>query len=491
MERDTHYEVPTSEHEFSVLDLLEALRKRLWIILLVTVLLTGAAVGFSLLQTATYEASIKILIAQEEGEAQPGALGPDVQGLQQVTQTMAVAIDSRPVAEEVIRRLDLSISPQDLIGERLSAEQVGTTQFIDVTYQDTDPRQAQRVANTIGDVFSQRVADTEVGNGFVTASIWQRAELPTAPASPNLPLNVGAGMFLGLLLGTALALLLEFLDNSWRSPEELERVSGVTNFGTIPEFEVLKDRALAERMQELQAEGGDVPVPKEPPPHWKSDKGESGLLYGNLVTLLAPDSVASESFRSLRTNLLYAVVDSPPKVIMVTSPGPYEGKSTVCSNLGVALAQAGLSTLIVDCDLRKPALHEIFGLRNFLGLINVLAREHLLKEVWHDVAPNLMVVPSGPKPLNPAELLGSERFSDLLDETRKSFDYILLDVPPMGPVSDPAVLAPRVDGVFLTVDAQRTRKRSVQRSKRSLEAIGANVLGTVMNNVKLSKSDKR
>lgn len=492
MERDTYYEVPRSNHEFTVLDLLGALRKRLWIILLVTVSLAGAAVGFSLLQTTTYEASIKVLIAQEEGQSQPGALGSDVQGLQQVTQTMAVAIDSRPVADEVIRQLDLSISPEDLIEKRLSVEQVGTTQFINVSYEDSDPRQAQRVANTIGEVFSQRVADTNVGNGSVTATVWERSDLPTDPVSPNLPLNIGAGLVLGFLLGTALALLLEFLDDSWRSPEELERISGVANFGTIPEFEVLKDRALEERMRELQTEIEYVPVLQEAIANRKSDKkGESDLLYGNLVTLLAPDSLASEAFRSLRANLVYAVVDSPPKVIMVTSPGPREGKSTVCSNLGVALAQAGMGTLIVDCDLRKPALHEIFGLRNFLGLVNALVRENSLQEVWHDAAPNLKVVPAGPTPLNPAELLGSERLSELLDETKGAYDYVLLDVPPIGAVSDPAVLAHRVDGVFLTVDAQNTRKRSVQRGMRSLETVGANVLGTVMNNVKFSKAEER
>jgi succinoglycan biosynthesis transport protein ExoP len=491
VERDTYYEVPTSKHEFSVLDLLRALRKRLWVVLLTTVLLVGAAVVFSLLQETTYEASIKVLIAQEEDQAQPGALGSDVQGLQQVTQTLAVAIDSRPVAEEAIRRLNLRISPKNLIEDRLNVEQIGTTQFINVTYEDSDPRQAQRIVDTIGEVFSQRVANTDVGNGSVTATVWERSDLPTDPVSPNLALNLGAGLVLGLLLGTALALLLEFFDDSWRSPEELEHISGITNFGTIPEFEVLKDRALAQRMQELQAEVEDVLVPKESPSHKKSDKDESGLLYGALVTLLAPDSVASEVFRSLRANLVYAVVDRPPKVIMITSPGPREGKSTVCSNLGVALAQAGMRTLIVDCDLRKPALHKIFGLRNFLGLVNVMVRERILKEVWHDVAPNLKVVSSGPRPLNPAELLGSERLSELLDEIRDSFDYILLDAPPIGAVSDPAVLAPRVDGVFLTVDAQNTRKRSVQRSMRSLEAVGANVLGTVMNKVKLSKADER
>lgn len=210
-------------------------------------------------------------------------------------------------------------------------------------------------------------------------------------------------------------------------------------------------------------------------------------LSGRLVTILEPGGVAAEAYRTLRTNLFYAHVDSPPKVIVVTSPGSKEGKSTTCANLGVVLAQADKSTLVLDCDLRRPTMHKVFGLRNFLGLVDVLVGDRNLQDVWQEPLLGLKVVPVGSVPPNPAELLGSRRFAELLDRTREEFDYVLIDAPPAGLVSDPVVLATQADGVLLVVDAQNTRKGSLRQSMRSLEAVEANVLGTVMNGARIPK----
>jgi len=210
-------------------------------------------------------------------------------------------------------------------------------------------------------------------------------------------------------------------------------------------------------------------------------------LPDNLVTVTDPNGTASEAYRTIRTNLLYSLVDLPLQVVVLTSPGPREGKSTTCANLGVVLAQADKKTLVLDCDLRRPVLHKVFGLRNLWGLVNVLAAERKLEEVWHEPLPGLKVVTVGPVPPNPAELLGSQRFAELLEAFREQFDYVLVDAPPVELVSDPAILATQGDGVLLVVDAQKTRKGAVRRSMRSLEAVGANVLGLVMNNVKAGK----
>ncbi len=208
-----------------------------------------------------------------------------------------------------------------------------------------------------------------------------------------------------------------------------------------------------------------------------------------LVTIADPTGVASEAYRTIRTNLLYSLVDNPPKVVALTSPGQGEGKSTTCANLGVVLAQAAKRTLILDCDLRRPVIHKYFGLRNLHGIMDVLAGEHNLQEVWHEPVEGLQVVPVGPVPLNPAEVLGSQRFSRLLAGVREEFDYVLIDASPIGPVSDPAILATQVDGVLLVLDAQNTRKGAVRQSIRSLQAVDANILGTIMNNAKISKSE--
>jgi capsular exopolysaccharide synthesis family protein len=214
-------------------------------------------------------------------------------------------------------------------------------------------------------------------------------------------------------------------------------------------------------------------------------------LSGNLITVADPNDIASEAYRKLRTNLLYALVDDPPKVIMTTSPGSAEGKSTVCANLGVVLAQADKNTLIVDCDLRRPTMREIFGLPRNEGLVNVLAGELGLQEAYQEPLPNfrLKVLTAGTLPPDPAELLDSRRFSELLASVRAEFDYVLVDSSPTGMVSDPIVLATQVDGVLLTLDARKTRRGDVRRAMRALTTVGADVLGTVMNRVIGSKSD--
>lgn len=239
--------VETSEGEYviSLGELLAVIWKRLWAVLLVAVVLTGAAVGFSLGQTPQYEASISILVGQERGSDVPGGLGGDVQGLQQLTQTMTEAVDARPVAEAVIERLGLEASPEAFL-ENLGVEQVANTQFIQVSYTDPDPEQAQQIVNTVGDAFSDQVSEISPSANAITATVWERAITPEEPVSPDPVRNGALALVLGLMLGVGLAFLLEYLDDSWRSPEEVEQVSGVPTFGIIPEFkppkEAKKDR---------------------------------------------------------------------------------------------------------------------------------------------------------------------------------------------------------------------------------------------------------
>lgn len=202
-----------------------------------------------------------------------------------------------------------------------------------------------------------------------------------------------------------------------------------------------------------------------------------------LVTVLDPDETASEAYRTLRTRFTYAAIGTPPKVVLITSPGPAEGKSTVCANLGVVLAEAGKETLIIDGDLRKPDVHRIFNVPNQLGWVNVLSDERTLSEVWAEPLPGLKVVPAGPLPPNPAKLLSSPRFAQFLDETRQLFDHVLIDSPPTGSVADAAIIAAQADAVLVVFDSQVTRKVSLRRAVRGLESVGANVVGTVINNV--------
>lgn len=241
----TPVEASQDEYVLSVRDLLGVLWRRLWVILLSALLLAGAVAVFDFLQTPTYEATIKVLVGQQQDSNMPTSnLGSDVMGLQQLTRTMAEAVATRPVAEAVIEERNLRMSSEDFL-ENLSVEQVAETQFIEVSYEDESPREAQRIANAVGEVFSEQVSEVSPSANSITATVWEEAALPDSPASPK-PLRDGPlALILGGMLGVALAFLLEQLDDRWRSPEEVERVSGVPTFGVIPEFKIPKGKGKA------------------------------------------------------------------------------------------------------------------------------------------------------------------------------------------------------------------------------------------------------
>jgi capsular polysaccharide biosynthesis protein len=227
-------------------DFLRVIWERLWIVVLVAIVLAGIAVGVSLLQTPTYAASIKIMVGQQvSGDGTYSNLSSDVAGLQQITETMALAVVTRPVAEEVIRRLDLQESP-DLILANTTAEQIGATAFVEVTYKDTSPEEAKQVVNTTGEVFSKQVSQVTVGANGITAAVWEPAVVPYNPISPDPLRNGLLALAVGAMLGLGLAFLLEHLDDRWRSPEEVEQISGIPTLGVIPSFEVVQSKRLRE-----------------------------------------------------------------------------------------------------------------------------------------------------------------------------------------------------------------------------------------------------
>jgi capsular polysaccharide biosynthesis protein len=215
-------------------ELLPVIWRRLWVIMLIAVLFCGIAVSWSLLQAPIYQASIKILVGQDRGLATDVF---NVPNLADLTLTMSEAVVSRPVAEGVVKRLDLEVPP-DVVLAGISVEPVEETQFIEVSYADTSPKRAQRVVNTVGEVFSKRISEAGTGSGNITATVWEKAEVPTSPVSPN-PQRYGfLALMLGIVVGVGLVMLLEYLDDSWDSPEEVERVSGVPNLAAIPELQL-------------------------------------------------------------------------------------------------------------------------------------------------------------------------------------------------------------------------------------------------------------
>lgn len=233
--------VSEDERPFTLSDLMRVALKRLWVILLVVSVVVGAAVGASLWQQPTYQASALVIVGQEQGAAQDSNLAGSVEGLQALTQTMIIAINTRPVAEEAIQRLGLDMSPDELLSN-LAIEQVETSQFIQLTYTDSDPGRAEEVVNTVGQVSSERISNTSAAANDLKATVYERAITPASPVSPDPVRNGILAAVLGLMLGVGLALLMEYLDNSWRSPEEVEQFSGVPTFATIPEFSLVSKK---------------------------------------------------------------------------------------------------------------------------------------------------------------------------------------------------------------------------------------------------------
>nr|WP_273844811.1 Wzz/FepE/Etk N-terminal domain-containing protein [Rubrobacter calidifluminis] len=235
------YERAPTENEYysSIRDIFRVIWKRLWVIVLVAALFTGAAAGIGYLQKPVYDASAQLLVGQKQIKDPKGSvLSPsDVQGLQQLTQTMTVAVDSKPIAEQVIKNLHLRMSPQQLL-DNLKAEQVQSTQFIQLDYRGTNPERARDIVNAFADVSAKRITDSTAGGSLIVASVWERATTPVAPSSPR-PLRNGAlALGLGVMFGLGLVFLLEHADDSWRSVDDIERASGVPSFGVIPQFAV-------------------------------------------------------------------------------------------------------------------------------------------------------------------------------------------------------------------------------------------------------------
>lgn len=208
----------------------------------------------------------------------------------------------------------------------------------------------------------------------------------------------------------------------------------------------------------------------------------------NLISLNDPKSPISEAYRTLRTNVQFASLDKPLKRILVTSSSPGEGKTTVAANLGITMAQAGFSVVILDCDLRLPTLHEKFELNNYIGLTNVLFDKIPLEGVFqHTEQENLKILSSGPIPPNPSEVLNSKKMTELLFQVDTHADLVIIDSPPVLAVTDAAILSNLCDGVILTIEKGKTKIDAAKKAKELLENVNAKILGTVLNKVDVTE----
>jgi exopolysaccharide transport family protein len=310
------------------------------------------------------------------------------------------------------------------------------------------------------DLLIKRFKETTLTEDMKTGNIRviDRAEVSKNPVKPRKRRNLLLAVIVGLLTGTGLAFFFEYLDNTIKIPEDVKRHLKIPYLGPVPLFE----------------------------PASKGNPG--GDMNQELVTHHDPKSTASESYRGIRTNILFSAAESAPQVILITSAGPREGKTTTTLNLGITMAQAGSKVLLLDCDMRRPKLHKAFSLAKDRGISNLLvggkAQDGALR---HTPVPNLDVIPCGPIPPNPSEMLGSKRMSDLLHRLRKEYAHILIDSPPSTAVTDSAVLSKSVDGVVLVIRAGDTAREMVKNGIGQFEAVGAHILGAILNGVDIGR----
>ncbi|MCP4578314.1 MAG: polysaccharide biosynthesis tyrosine autokinase, partial [Deltaproteobacteria bacterium] len=318
-------------------------------------------------------------------------------------------------------------------------------------------REAQS-ARDMYDLLVKRFKETTLTEDMRTGNIRvvDRAEVPRSPVKPKKKLNLLLAIIVGLVAGIGLAFFFEYLDNTIKIPDEVKQHLRIPYLGPIP---------LVEEKDE-----------------------KSGNRLADLVCLNAPKSTASESYRGIRTNILFSSAGAAPQVILVSSPGPREGKTMTATNLAITMAQSGSKVVLVDCDLRRPKIHRMFDLTKELGLTNLLVGNTKFGEtVVHSKVSNLDLIFSGPVPPNPSEMLGSDRMKEFIGELRKHYDRIILDSPPITAVTDAAILGKIVDGVVLVIRAGQTVREVAKNSVSQLHSVGANVLGAVLNAVDIGK----
>jgi len=297
---------------------------------------------------------------------------------------------------------------------------------------------------------------------------------PGDPVAPKRTQNILLSALLALIGGIGLVLFLDYINNKIESVEDIDRYMKLPALGVIP---VLQGGSKARRL--MAGKNGS----KELAP---ASAGNSNQV---ILTQVEVNSPIAESYRQLRTALLLSSAGHAPRTLLVTSSQPAEGKTTTSVNTAISLAQTGAAVLIVDADLRRPRVHRVFGLKNNAGLSNYLAGEGELASLIQIAMPNLYVLPVGPLPPNPAELLGSAKMKTVIETLSTNFDYVVIDSPPVSSFADSLILSSLVEGVIIVVKGGVTPREMAQRTKAHLQSVGAKILGVVINQIKLQPHD--
>ncbi len=312
------------------------------------------------------------------------------------------------------------------------------------------------------DLVIKRFKETSMTENIRTGNIRvvDAAEVSKGPVSPKKTQNILLGLIVGLFLGIGLAFFLEYLDNTIKTPDDVKTRLNVPYLGPVPFIAMVN---------------GNPGSPERKPEE-------------DLVTIASPKSTASESYRGIRTSLLFSAADNAPKIILVTSAAPSEGKTITSGNLAVTMAQSGNRVLLIDCDMRRPKMHRLFNIPRDRGVSNILVGNCTIDEaIIHTTIPGIDIISSGPVPPNPSEMLGSQRMTKMLADVRDRYDRVILDSPPITAVTDAVILSRRVDGVVLVIRAAETHREIIKNAIGLLQSANAHTLGAVLNGVEMGR----
>ena len=488
-----------------------------WLLVLATILAGAAAYIVSKQMTPIFQASTTILV-----NGAPATQSTDYSSIlssERLTQTYSQLLTKQPILEGVIKRLGINIDV-GVLKKMVQVQPVRDTQLIEVRVQDTNPDRAARIANAIFQEFAnqnqalqatryaaskqsletqldqmdqqiQKATDNLATLGDSTNNQNERDRLettlaqyrqtyayllqsyesvrlaeanstsnvvqaepaspPARPIKPRVLTNTLLAAVVGLLLAVGIAFLVEAMDDTIRNPGDVTHQLGLPVLGAIAKYDYEDD---------------------------------------NPITTTQPRAPVAEAFRSLRTNIQFASVDSPLRTLLVTSPSPEDGKSTVAVNLGVVLAQSGRKVIILDADLRRPKVHKIIRLANRRGLSDLFVQNQVYLDgsVQKTDVQNYYALTSGNLPPNPSELLGSEKMVDIIHQLKDQAELVVIDTPPVLAVTDACVLAPRVDGVLIVIKPGVTKLAACKQAIEQLRHVGAKILGVVLNEIEIKRS---
>jgi non-specific protein-tyrosine kinase len=430
--------------------------------LTVVSVLIGVAVaaGITYTQTPIYQAKVQLFVSTPSSALDLSALVQGSSFSQQRVKSYAQIVNGPDTLKPVIASLKLPYSYEKL-AKNVTASAPLDTVLISVTVSDPNPVLAAQIANAIGQQFAITAITLEISESTnasaIKVSMVKDASLPTSPSSPKTALNLLLGLILGFGLGVGLSILRTIFDTTLKNESDLDETA-------------------------LLASIAFDPAAEEKP----------------LITQISRYAPRTESFRALRTNLQYVQADNPPKVIAITSAIPGEGKTTTALNLAISLATSGMKTLLIEADMRRPKIRNYTGEEGKKsGLSDVLSGKvqgdiaTRIQEVAYGFPDHeLTIISSGSTPPNPAELLDSETFKQVIEYARSQFDFVIVDCPPTLLVADAAIIAARTDGAIIVTRVAKTKVNQFLGARENLTNVGVNILGAIMNMIPYSRTDE-